>query len=55
MAYQVTKRTNYRQGLSGSFRGIASGFALFVIATVLLFRNEGNFVAIKKALRKPPV
>jgi len=52
MAYQETTRTSYGQRLSGSFKGIASGFLLFIAGTILLFWNEGNFVKTKKSLQE---
>ena len=52
MAYQTTTRTSYGQRLSGSLKGIASGFLMFIAGTVLLFWNEGNFVKTKKSLQE---
>ena len=52
MAYQVTTKKSYGQRLSGSFKGIASGFVMFIAGTVLLFWNEGNFVKTQKALQE---
>jgi len=52
MAYQETTTTSYGQRLSGSFKGIASGFVMFIIGTVLLFWNEGRFVKTQKALQE---
>ena len=52
MAYQETKSTSYGQRLSGSFKGIASGFLMFIAGTILLFWNEGNFVKTKKSLQE---
>ncbi|MDR2584613.1 MAG: TMEM43 family protein [Prevotellaceae bacterium] len=50
MAYQTTTRTSYGQRLTGSFKGIATGFLLFIAGTILLFWNEGNFVRTKASL-----
>ena len=52
MAYQVTTKTSYGQRLSNSFKGIASGFVLFIAGTILLFWNEGNFVKTKKSIQE---
>ena len=52
MAYQVRSKTSYGQRVSGSFKGIATGFLLFIAGTILLFWNEGNFVKTKKALQE---
>ena len=52
MANQVIRNRSYGQRQSGSFRGKAGGFFLFVFATVMLFWNEGNFVSTKRALQE---
>jgi len=52
MAYQVKTKTSYGQRVSGSFKGIASGFLMFLIGTIMLFWNEGNFVKTKKSLQE---
>jgi len=52
MAYQETTTTSYGQRLTGSFKAIASGFTMFLIGTVLLFWNEGNFVKTKKSIQE---
>ena len=52
MAYQETTTQNYGQRLSGSFKGIASGFLMFIAGTALLFWNEGNFVKTKKSINE---
>ena len=52
MAYQVTSKTSYGQRVTGSFKKIASGFVMFIIGTILLFWNEGNFVKTKKSLQE---
>ena len=52
MAYQTRSTTSYGRRVSGSFKGIASGFLMFIIGTILLFWNEGNFVKTKKSLQE---
>ena len=52
MAYQVKSTTSYGQRISGSFKKIAGGFGMFLIGTILLFWNEGNFVKTKKSLKE---
>jgi len=52
MAYQTKTTKNYGQHLSNSLKGIVSGFLMFIIGTILLFWNEGNFVKIKKAINE---
>jgi hypothetical protein len=52
MAYQTTKTTSYGQRLTGSLKGIGSGFLLFIAGTILLFWNEGNFVKTKKSIQE---
>jgi hypothetical protein len=52
MAYQETTKTSYGQRLTGSIKGIGSGFVMFIIGTVLLFWNEGNFVKTKKSIQE---
>ena len=52
MAYQVTTRTSYGQRLSGSLKGIVTGFILFIAGTILLFWNEGNFVKTRKSIQE---
>jgi len=44
MAYTETKTTSYGQRVSGSFKGIGTGFILFIGATALLWWNEGRAV-----------
>jgi len=50
MAYTTTTKTSYGQRLSGSLKGIVTGFVLFIVATIALFWNEGNFVKGKRAI-----
>jgi hypothetical protein len=52
MAYQETTKTSYGQRLTGSFKAIGSGFLMFIIGTILLFWNEGNFVKTRKAIQE---
>ena len=52
MAYKVKSRTSYGQRLSGSLKGIVTGIILFLVGTVLLFKNEGSFVKEKKAINE---
>lgn len=44
MPYTETKTTGYGSRLSSSFKSIGFGFILIIIATVLLWRNEGSAV-----------
>ena len=52
MAYQKTIKTSYGQRVTGSFGGMVGGFLLFIIGTILLFWNEGNFVKTEKSLQE---
>ena len=52
MAYTETTTEGYGQRLSGSFKGIATGFLMFIVGTGLLFWNEGNFVKTKKSIQE---
>jgi hypothetical protein len=52
MAYTETTRTSYGKKLGSSFKGIFTGIILFIIGTIALFWNEGNFVKTKKALNE---
>jgi len=52
MAYQETTTTSYGKRLTGSLKGIASGFIMFIIGTIVLFWNEGNFVKTKKSIQE---
>jgi len=45
MTCQEATTTSYGKRLTGSIKGIASGFIMFIIGTIVLFWNEGNFVA----------
>lgn len=44
MAYTETRTTSYGSRLGGSLRGIPIGIILFLVATVLLWLNEGRAV-----------
>lgn len=50
MAYTEKTTTSYGKRLGNSFKGIFSGIIFFLLGTVALFWNEGNFVKTKKAL-----
>ncbi|MBQ6965336.1 MAG: TMEM43 family protein [Bacteroidaceae bacterium] len=50
MAYTETTTTGYGTRVGRSFKGIASGFLLFVAGTVLLWWNEGRAVKTDKML-----
>lgn len=51
MAYQEVTKTSYGSRLGGSLKGIGSGLLLFVLATVLLWWNEGRAVKTAKMLK----
>jgi hypothetical protein len=52
MAYQEVKTTSYGKRVGNSFRGIGGGLALFIIATCLLWWNEGRAVKRDKVLKE---
>ena len=52
MAYTETTSTSYGKRLGDSLKGIITGFVLFIVGTVVLFWNEGNFVKTKKAINE---
>lgn len=52
MAYTKTTTTSYGTRVSNSFKGIGTGFVLFIIGTCLLWWNEGNAVKNAKALEE---
>jgi len=52
MAYTTSSSTSYGQRLTGSLKNIGSGFIMFIIGTVVLFWNEGNFVKTQKSLKE---
>ena len=51
MAYQEVTKTSYGSRLGSSLKGIGSGLLLFVLATVLLWWNEGRAVKTAKMLK----
>ena len=52
MAYTETTTTGYGDRLTGALKGMLFGFIMFIIGTILLFWNEGNFVKTKKAIEE---
>lgn len=52
MSYQTTTTTSYGKRVGNAFKGIATGFLMFIGGTALLFWNEGNFVKTKRALQE---
>lgn len=52
MAYQEVKTTSYGTRVGNSFKGIGGGILLFVVATVLLWWNEGRAVKTTKMLNE---
>ena len=52
MAYQEVTRTSYGKRLGNSLGGIGSGFLLIVLATILLWWNEGRAVKTAKMLEQ---
>ena len=50
MAYTETQSVSWFDRLGSSFRGILAGILLVVAGTVVLWWNEGNFVATNDAL-----
>ncbi|MCF0168272.1 MAG: primosome assembly protein PriA, partial [Bacteroidales bacterium] len=52
MAYQTVTKTSYGSRVKNSFKGIGSGIMMIIIATVLLFWNEGRAVKMTKALKE---
>ena len=52
MAYTETTSTSFFSRLGNSFSGIGMGLALVVAGTVLLWWNEGDFVATRDALNE---
>ena len=51
MAYQEVTKTSYGSRLGSTFKGIGTGLLLFVLATVLLWWNEGRAVKTAKMLK----
>ena len=52
MSYTETTNVSFFSRLGNSFSGIGMGLALFVAGTVLLWWNEGDFVATRDALNE---
>ena len=52
MAYKETTSVSWFDRLGSSFKGIGFGIVLFIAGTILLWWNEGNFVATGDALNK---
>ncbi|MDL2276009.1 TMEM43 family protein [Desulfosarcina sp. OttesenSCG-928-G10] len=52
MAYTETTSVSWLDRLGGSFRAIGLGIILMIAGTVLLWWNEGNFVATRDALNE---
>ncbi|MCL2155880.1 MAG: TMEM43 family protein, partial [Leptospirales bacterium] len=50
MAYTETTTTGYGDRLTNALKGVVGGFIMFIIGTVLLFWNEGNYVKTKKSI-----
>ncbi|MDL2313530.1 TMEM43 family protein [Desulfovibrio sp. OttesenSCG-928-C14] len=50
MAYQETTSVSWFDRLGSSFKGIGFGIVLFIAGTILLWWNEGDFVATGDAL-----
>lgn len=51
MAYTETTKVSYGSRVGNSFRGIGSGFLLFIASTVLLWWNEGRAVKQSGAIK----
>ena len=52
MAYTETTTTGYGTRVGNSFRSIGTGFMLFIVATALLWWNEGRAVKTDKMLNE---
>ena len=52
MAYKETTSVSWFDRLGSSFKGIGFGIVLFIAGTILLWWNEGNFVATGDALNE---
>jgi len=52
MAYQEVTTTSYGKRVGNSFKGIGGGILLFVVATILLWWNEGRAVKTDKMLNE---
>ena len=52
MAYTETTTTSWFSRLGSSFSGMGIGLVLLIAGTVLLWWNEGDFVATRDALNE---
>ena len=52
MSYQVKTSTSYGQRLYGSVKVIGIGIIMFIIGTIILFWNEGNYVKNKTSIKE---
>ncbi len=52
MAYTETRTVGYGKRLGNSVKGIGSGFIMLLIGTILLWWNEGNYVATDKMINE---
>jgi len=52
MAYQKVTTTSYGQRVKKGFGGVVTGFVLVILATILLFWNEGRTVKTTKMLKQ---
>lgn len=52
MAVTEITKTSYGQRLGSSFKGIGTGFLMFIIGTCLLFWNEGNVLKKSRSLKR---
>jgi len=50
MAYTVKKTTSYGKRVENSFKGIGAGLISILAGTILLFWNEGEYVAREKTI-----
>lgn len=50
MAYQETTRQSYGSKVKGSFGGILIGIILIIVGTIILWKNESNYVKSERAL-----
>ena len=49
---RIIEKPSWIQRLGSSFRGVLTGFALFIAGIVLLFWNEGRAVDTAKRLKE---
>ena len=52
MGYKVKTKKSHGQSLSSSVKKIGTGIVMFIIGTILLFWNEGNYVKTKKSINE---